>query len=97
MDLLTIHYVSVVSTQGSVAQNSWVSSYLVHYSLDGKEWIVLTDKGGEIKVCFWTVRILQTLHWGVDWVDNDHPFGYYVMQIMTAKTTTHERFTSTSF
>ena len=62
VDLLTIHYVSAVSTQGAVTENSWVSSYLVHYSLDGKEWIVLTDKGGEIKVCFSTVRILQKLH-----------------------------------
>ena len=49
MDLLTIHIVSAVSTQGAVIENSWVSSYLVHYSLDGNEWIVLTDKGGEIK------------------------------------------------
>ena len=52
VDLLTIHYVSAVSTQGAVTENSWVSSYLVHYSLDGNEWIVLTDKEGEIKVCF---------------------------------------------
>ena len=62
VDLLTIHYVSAVSTQGSVTQNSWVSSYLVHYSLDGNEWIVLTDKEGEIKVSFSTVHILKKLH-----------------------------------
>ena len=62
VDLLTIHYVSAVSTQGAVTENSWVSSYLVHYSLDGNEWIVLTDKGGEIKVCFSTVHILQKLY-----------------------------------
>ena len=59
MDLLKIHYVSGVLTQGGATQNSWVSSYLVHYSLDGKDWIVLTDKEGEIKVCFSTVRIFQ--------------------------------------
>ena len=61
VDLLAIHTVSAVSTQGAVTENSWVSSYLVHYSLAGNEWIVLTDKGGEIKVCFSTVYILQTL------------------------------------
>ena len=66
MDLLTIHYVSAVSTQGAVTQNSWVSSYLVKYSLDGKEWIVLTDKGGEVKVCFSTVHILQKVALGDD-------------------------------
>ena len=62
VDLLTIHIVSAVSTQGAVIENSWVSSYLVHYSLDGNEWIVLTDERGEIKVCFSTVHILQKLH-----------------------------------
>ena len=62
VDLLTIHYVSAVSTQGAITESSWVSSYLVHYSLDGNEWIVLTDEEGEIKVCFSTVRILQNLH-----------------------------------
>ena len=66
VDLLTIHYVSAVSTQGAVTQNSWVSSYLVKYSLDGKEWIVLTDKGGEVKVCFSTVHILQKVALGDD-------------------------------
>ena len=65
VDLLTIHTVSAVSTQGAVTGDSWVSSYLVHYSLDGNEWIVLTDKGGEIKVCFSTVHILLKLHWGL--------------------------------
>ena len=65
VDLLTIHYVSAVSTQGAVTENSWVSSYLVHYSLDGNEWIVLTDEEGEIKVCFLTVHILQKLHKGM--------------------------------
>ena len=60
VDLLSIHAVSAVSTQGAVTEDSWVSSYLVHYSLDGKEWIVLTDKG-EIKVCVSTVHILQKL------------------------------------
>ena len=70
MDLLKIHAVTAVSTQGAVAENSWVSSYLVHYSvdeLDGRfdehdEWIVLTDNGGQIKVCLSTVHILQKLH-----------------------------------
>ena len=52
VDLLTIHTVSAVSTQGAITESSWVSSYLVHYSLDGNEWIVLTDEEGEIKVCF---------------------------------------------
>ena len=61
VDLLKIHTVSAISTQGAVAENSWVSSYLVHYSLDGNEWIVLSDKGGEIKVCLSTVHILQKL------------------------------------
>ena len=55
VDLRTIHAVSVVSTQGAVTGNSWISSYLVHYSLDGNEWIVLTDNGDKIKVCFSTV------------------------------------------
>ena len=65
VDLLAIHTVSAVSTQGAVTENSWVSSYLVHYSLDGNEWIVVTDKGSEIKVCFSTVHILQNLHKGL--------------------------------
>ena len=56
VDLLTIHAVSVVSTQGAVTENSWIISYLVHYSLDGNEWTVLTNKGGKIKVCFTTVN-----------------------------------------
>ena len=63
VDLLTIHIVSAVSTQGAVIENSWVSSYLVHYSLDGNDWIVFTDKGGEIKVCFSTVHFLLKLHY----------------------------------
>lgn len=58
VDLLSIHTLSAVSTQGAVTENSWVSSYHVHYSLDGTEWIVVTDKGGEIKVCFSAVHIL---------------------------------------
>ena len=62
VDLLTFHQVSAVSTQGAVTQNSWVSSYLVHYSLDGNEWIVLTHRGGEIKVCFSIAHILKKLH-----------------------------------
>ena len=62
VDLLTIHTVSAVSTQGAITEDSWVSSYLVHYSLDGNEWIVLTDKGGEIKVWFSIVHMLQKLH-----------------------------------
>ena len=56
VDLLTIHAVSAVSTQG---YEHWVSSYLVHYSLDGKDWIVLTDEEGEIKVCFSIFHIFQ--------------------------------------
>jgi len=51
--------VSAVSTQGAGTEKSWVSSYLVHYSLDGNDWIAITDKGGEIKVCFSTVHIMQ--------------------------------------
>ena len=79
VDLMTFHYVSAVSTQGSVTQNSWVSSYHVHYSLDGDEWIVLTDKKGEIKVCFSTARIFKGCTRGrfkmmMDWVASDHPF-----------------------
>ena len=58
MDLLTIHTVSAVSTQGAVTGDSWVSSYLVHYSLDGNDWFAIADEGGEIKVCFSTVDIL---------------------------------------
>ena len=58
MDLLTIHAVSVVSTQGAVNEVNWVSSYLVHYSLDGNDWFAIADEGGEIKVCFSTVDIL---------------------------------------
>ena len=67
VDLRKIHAVSGVSTQGAyvrsfydalITEYSWVSSYLVHYSLDGNEWIVLTNKGGEIKVCFSAVHIL---------------------------------------
>ena len=61
VDLLSIHAVSAVSTQGAVTEDSWVSSYLLHYSLDGKEWIVLADKGGKIKVCVSTVYFLQKL------------------------------------
>ena len=61
MDLLSIHAVSAVSTQGAISEDSWVSSYLVHYSLDGNEWIVLADKGGKIKVYVSTVHILQKL------------------------------------
>ena len=53
--------ISAVSTQGAVTENSWVSSYLVNYNVDGNEWIVLADKGGELKVCFSTVYILQKL------------------------------------
>ena len=52
MDLRTFHTVSAVSTQGAVTEDNWVSSYLVRYNLEGNEWIVITDKGGEIKVCF---------------------------------------------
>lgn len=52
MDLKDIHAVSAVSTQGAVIEKSWVSGYLVHYSLDGTDWIVLTDGKGKIKVGF---------------------------------------------
>ena len=57
VDLLKIHSVSAVSTQGAVTEKSWVSGYLVHYSLDGFEWIVVTDGKGEIKVRFVTPDI----------------------------------------
>lgn len=56
VDLLSIHQVSAVSTQGAATENSWVSSYLMHYSLDGREWIEIADKTGDIKVCFTTVH-----------------------------------------
>ena len=52
VDLRKIHSVSAVSTQGAVIEKSWVSGYLVHYSLDGSEWIVVTDGKGETKVRF---------------------------------------------
>lgn len=52
VDLRKIHSVSAVSTQGAVTEKSWISGYLVHYSLDGSEWIVVTDGKGEIKVRF---------------------------------------------
>ena len=61
MDLLVIHAVSAVVTQGAVTAKTWVTSYLVYYSLDGNDWIVVTDKRGEIKVCLTTVNILQKL------------------------------------
>ena len=57
VDLRKIHSVSAVSTQGAVTEKSWVSGYLVHYSLDGSEWIVVTDSKGEIKVRFVTADI----------------------------------------
>ena len=52
MDLMSIYSVSVVSAQGAVTEHSFVYRFLVQYSLDGNEWIVLTDKGGRVKVCF---------------------------------------------
>ena len=61
VDLLSIHAVSAVSTQGAVTENSWVSSYLVHYNGLDNDWFVLTDKGGNIKVCFSTVHILRSV------------------------------------
>ena len=65
MDLLTIRRVTAVSTQGAIGEGSWASSYLVYYSLDGNEWIVITDKKDKVKVCFSTVHILQKLHKGL--------------------------------
>ena len=50
VDLETVHTVSAVSTQGAVTEKSWVSGYLVHYSLNGIDWIVVSDEKSEIKV-----------------------------------------------
>ena len=50
MDLFSLHTISAVSTQGAPVKHSWVSSYLVHYSLGGVEWVVVTGQQQEIKV-----------------------------------------------
>ena len=52
VDLRKIHAVSAVSTQGAIKEKSWVSGFLVHYSLDGTDWIVFANNKGEVKVGF---------------------------------------------
>ena len=61
VDLGYYHRVTAVATQGAVTENSWVSSYLLEYKNLDWDWIVLTDKGGNIKVCFSTVHILRSV------------------------------------
>ena len=41
VDLLSVHVLSGFSTQGAVTEKFWVSRYLVRYSLDGTDWILI--------------------------------------------------------
>ena len=41
VDLLSVHVLSGFSTQGAVTEKFWVSRYLVRYSLDGTNWILI--------------------------------------------------------
>ena len=43
VDLLSVHALSGFSTQGAVTENFWVSRYLVRYSLDGTDWILIEE------------------------------------------------------
>ena len=61
MDFNASVLVSAVATQGTSAKKSWVSRYMVHYSWDGSEWIVLTNSEGEIKVGFLSIERVEQL------------------------------------
>ena len=43
VDLLSVHALSGFSTQGAVTEKFWVSRYLVRYSLDGTDWILIEE------------------------------------------------------
>ena len=45
---------SAVATQGAVAEKSWVTEYMIHYSFaSSAQWLVLTDNNStDIKVGF---------------------------------------------
>lgn len=54
LDLILLTTLSAVATQGAVAEKSWVTEYMIHYSFASfTQWFVLTDNNNtDIKVGF---------------------------------------------
>ena len=50
VDLLSVHILSGFSTRGTVIDKFWVSRYLVRYSLNGMDWILIKDYDGKDEV-----------------------------------------------
>lgn len=50
MDFNESVLVSAVATQGAATDKNWINRYLVHYSWDASDWVVVTDSEGEVKV-----------------------------------------------
>ena len=50
VDLLSVHILSGFSTRGAVIDKFWVSRYLVRYSLNGIDWILIKDYDGKDEV-----------------------------------------------
>ena len=38
VDLIQIHTVTYIATQGSSKKDAWVTSYYIEYSADGQQW-----------------------------------------------------------
>lgn len=55
VDLVHIHTVTYIATQGSLRKDAWVTSYFIEYSADGLQWFQYEEADGNHRVrkmCF---------------------------------------------
>ena len=50
VDLILIHTVTYIATQGSLKKYSWVTSYYLEYSGDGRQWNEYKEADGNRRV-----------------------------------------------
>ena len=50
VDLLQIHTVTYIATQGSPIRDAWVTSYFIEYSADGLQWFQYKEADGMQRV-----------------------------------------------
>lgn len=50
VDLVHVHTVTYIATQGSLRKDAWVTSYFIEYSADGLEWFQYEEADGNHRV-----------------------------------------------